>query len=268
MTHMLVNGIPAELCPPKQCPTCKTDLEQDGAWPLCPNFSCPLRIYGRLQKYVDVHDIKGAGTETLKELAARGWVKTPAQLFHVDETQFCQLERKGHKHFAKFRTGLFAKQEMTTAYFFASLDIEGRGTWEAITAVPGMQTVPEILKQVDADNDVAFSRAVRVSPERAWAIIREISARREEIDALFNLVIIKTAGSKLVGKTFCITGSLSEPRRQIEARIKDAGGQVSSSVTGRTTHLICNAPSGSSKYKKAQGLHIPIIKESDLGKML
>lgn len=262
-------NLPATLAPPTNCPHCGTRLAIDGAFPFCPNFSCEYRVYGRLRKYVEVLDVKGAGEETLKQLVRAGWADTPADLFEVTEARFCQLERQGPKGFKKFQDGLRAKANVSPAYFFASLDIEGRGTFEAITAVPGLQTVAQIKEEATKHNYSLFAKALRVSVERAEDIVGQILERWDEVERLETHLTFKVAGDKLIGKTFCITGKLSRPRRDLENGIKDCGGMVSSSVTGRTTYLVTNDPtSTSSKMKKAHANGTQIIKEADLEEML
>jgi len=266
---MLQTSLPPVLAPPENCPHCESELVRDGAWPFCPNFTCPRRNYGRLQKFVDVLDMKGCGEETLYALVEEFQiVKTPADLFDVTADEFCRIERKGLKHYNKFKAGLEVVKRMSVAEFFASLDCEGLGTWEAITVVPGLQSIDQILVAAQRRDLSHFDQALRVSEEKAQGICEDIERKMEAIGRLRGKVEIKEAGSRLIGKSFCITGSLSKPRREIEKRIKDVGGQVSSSVSSRTTHLVTNdVGSGSSKMKKAQSLGIPVISEPDLERM-
>jgi DNA ligase (NAD+) len=264
LNHPAQSSIPKNLLPPTNCPYCNSTIKFDGAFPICDNHSCYMRVYGRLQKFVDVLDIKGAGEETLRVLAQKGLLKTPADLYSLSLDNFSQVERKGSKHYAKLQEGLKARQQMTVAQFFASLDIEGEGTFDAITAVPGLDTVEGIVKAA-SDKDVAlFAKAVRVSPERAAGIIDQINELALEIKRLLEVVKIKKSGSKLLGITFCITGTLGKPRRDIENLIKDLGGLVSSSVTSRTNYLICGTEPGPDKVAKAGKLGIPVINEEKL----
>jgi len=213
-------------------------------------------------------DIKGAGEETLKQLVKSGLAQTPADLFNVSIVSFCKLERQGSKGYLKFISGLEAKKGMTTAEFFAALDVEGVLTWEAIVKVPGLQTVGQVKEQAAKENWELFDKALRVSMEKAKKITDAINNRLREIEALESKVIIKEVGSKLIGMTFCITGTLSKPRREIEAQIKGEGGQVGS-FTSRTTHLVTNeSNSKSGKMRKAKEAGTSIITESSLQEML
>ena len=64
---------------------------------------------------------------------------------------------------------------------------------------------------------------------------------------------------------FVITGTLSRKRSEIESDIKANGGDVGSSVTSKTSYLVCNdKDSSSSKTVKAKKLGVPIISEEEL----
>ena len=76
-----------------------------------------------------------------------------------------------------------------------------------------------------------------------------------------------TIGGLLSGSSFCITGTLSRPRKEIALSIKSEGGKVVSSVSGNLDFLVAGESSGS-KFDKANRLGISIISESDLDEML
>ena len=68
----------------------------------------------------------------------------------------------------------------------------------------------------------------------------------------------------LTGQAIAITGTLSLPRAEMEARIKAAGGKVVESVTRKTTFLVVGADPGGTKYRKAQELGLPQLSEPEL----
>lgn len=69
------------------------------------------------------------------------------------------------------------------------------------------------------------------------------------------------------GKTFVITGTLSKPRSEFENIIKSAGGKVSSSVSKKTSYLLCGENSGS-KFDKATALGIMVLTEEEIYELL
>ena len=72
----------------------------------------------------------------------------------------------------------------------------------------------------------------------------------------------------LLGKTFCITGTLSKPRGDFQKRIESAGGKFTSSVTKKTSFLIVGAEPGEDKRAAAIKNGVPILDEPALEAML
>ena len=65
---------------------------------------------------------------------------------------------------------------------------------------------------------------------------------------------------------FVVTGKLKyyENREELVEEIEDMGGSVTGSVSKNTDYLICNdKDSTSSKMRKAQELHVPVISERE-----
>lgn len=75
----------------------------------------------------------------------------------------------------------------------------------------------------------------------------------------------KEAEGPLSGKTFVITGTLSEPRKAIQALIEANGGKVSGSISKTTSVLVAGDWAGS-KMKKANDLGVEVWNEDRLRK--
>jgi DNA ligase (NAD+) len=73
--------------------------------------------------------------------------------------------------------------------------------------------------------------------------------------------------SKSGGKSFVITGTLSQSRSHFETLIKENGGKVSSSISAKTSYLLCGEDPGS-KFDKAKELSISILGEQDFKKLI
>ncbi len=63
-------------------------------------------------------------------------------------------------------------------------------------------------------------------------------------------------------KTFVITGTLSKPREDYKKLIEELGGKVSSSVSKKTTYLLCGEESGS-KLEDAKNNNVSILNENE-----
>ena len=71
------------------------------------------------------------------------------------------------------------------------------------------------------------------------------------------------AGDALAGKTFVLTGSMSQPRGQLKALVEANGGKVTGSVSKRTSYVVAGDAPGS-KVDKAAKLGVPILDEAGL----
>src|SRR5262249_55517001 len=78
----------------------------------------------------------------------------------------------------------------------------------------------------------------------------------------------KERGTKLTGKTFVLTGTLSKyARDDAKKLIEDAGGKVTGSVSKKTDYVIAGSDAGS-KLDKARELKINVIDETEMEKLL
>jgi DNA ligase (NAD+) len=79
-------------------------------------------------------------------------------------------------------------------------------------------------------------------------------------------VAARTANANFAGKTFVLTGTLSEPRDDVKERIIAAGGKVSSSVSKKTDYVVAGENAGS-KLDDAQRLGVKVLNERQLAEL-
>ncbi len=73
--------------------------------------------------------------------------------------------------------------------------------------------------------------------------------------------------SRLSGKTFVLTGTLSRPRDYFKKLITATGGKVTATVSKKTDYLLAGEKAGS-KLDKAKKLGVKIINENELNRLL
>ena len=78
---------------------------------------------------------------------------------------------------------------------------------------------------------------------------------------------LKDSTSNIAGKTFVITGTLSQPRPAFKKIIEAQGGKVSGSISSKTDYLLAGEKAGS-KRTKAEELNVTILDEDSLQKLL
>jgi hypothetical protein len=98
------------------------------------------------------------------------------------------------------------------------------------------------------------------------------AANKKLTQKLFDAGISITAKASakdqcLAGKSFVITGTLSQPREAVAEEIRQHGGNVGSSVSSRTDYVLAGDDPGS-KVDKARKLGVSVIDEGEFRKMI
>ncbi len=147
----------------------------------------------------------------------------------------------------------------------------------ALLLAERFESVGDVL-QADAD---ALANTPSVKIEGVGDVLAEKlvtffkqSHNREVIDRLVKqgihwpaIEVAEAQDQPLDGKTFVLTGTLSEPRDAVKARLIALGAKVSGSVSKKTDYVVAGEAAGS-KLTKAQGLGVAVLDETGLGKLL
>lgn len=257
-----------ELSIPTHCPVCKTPVELQDSYHVCPNLDCPQKELGRIKYYVESVGIKFTGDSLLEEMHAKGIIKDASDLYKLTAEDFKKIERKGEKHFDKFKHYLDKTIEMDLATLLGSVGIDQAKvkTMERIVAA-GYDT----LDKVYAASPEELSR-IPLIKDRAYPIYEGLKRFRPVVDRLVkNGVKITKVNSTggLVGKSFLFTGAVEVinpitgkrfKREELEILVKEHGGTVASGVSKVLSYLVqADVSSESSKSKKARELGVPCI---------
>jgi DNA ligase (NAD+) len=124
----------------------------------------------------------------------------------------------------------------------------------------------------DATRPLRFASPIKIESTRAVLDFFATDYGREWLRRLDDLKIhpasaatpAATQDGPLAGKVLVITGTLSRPRNDIAALIKQAGGKVTDAVTKATDFLVVGADASGSKFTKACELNTPQLSEPEL----
>jgi DNA ligase (NAD+) len=239
--------------PPTKCPTCSVALDKVGEYLACRNRKCRALVEGRIENWIDALGVLEWGDKLIAQLVEAKLVSEPADLYKLKPEQIAKLERRGLVIAKKVLDNLRAQLPITLPKFLAALGIENFGlqTAKAIVAA-GFDT----LDKVQAATAAELSAIPGVGPSKGKAAFDGIKERKAEIARLVAAgvePITKTKAGPLLGKTFCFTGALSKPRKELEQLVEDHGGTLLSGVTKELNFLVMADPaSGSSKSQKAR----------------
>jgi len=267
---------PVEL--PRHCPVCGSDviLPEGEAIARCTGgLYCPAQRKEALLHFASrkAMDIDGLGDKRVDQLVEKGLVHNPADLYRLTLEQLSGLERMGEKSARKLLAALEKSKSTTLERFLYALGIREVGEATAknlarhfgsLEAIAGaseedLQQVPDIGPVVAAHIHAFFRQAHN----------REIIERlRHEAGIHWPSVEpLDAASLPLAGKTFVITGRLSQPREHFKALLEAAGAKVAGSVSKKTDYLLAGEDAGS-KLARARELGVTIIDEAALTALL
>ena len=213
----------------------------------------------------------GIGEKLAEQLCDEGLVNTLPDLYSLTHSDIVSLERMGEKSANNIISQLDSTRSISLSAFLSALGLPGIGP-ELATGFAEELGNSETMFNLLNDHEIAISRLVTlegVGETVARSFLEGLSERREMVEGLAAVIEITTEEAKpesegpLTGQTFCITGSLSRPRKEIALMIKAAGGKVVSSVSGKLDFLVAGESSGS-KLDKANRLSVTVLSEPEL----
>jgi len=218
----------------------------------------------------------GIGEKLAEQLCSSGMVSSLADLYRLEdrEKELIGLERMAEKSAKNVLNELRTTKKMTLIDFISALGLPRIGPEIATLVCSEVKTFEELIEMTD-ERDEAIQRLVsidRIGETVAQLLLDGISDRRDSIlDLHSQIEIIEgdqlNSEGPLSGSTFCITGTLSRPRKEIALSIKSEGGKVVSSVSGNLRYLVAGSSAGS-KMEKARRLGVRVISETELDDLL
>lgn len=260
---------------PKECPVCGGLTEEVGDLDTrvlkCTNPSCEGKVINKLDHFCGKKglDMKGISKATLEKLVDWGWIDSIIDIFELEQykAEWIQKPGFGVKSVEKILNSIDSSRKCDLNQFICALGIPLIGNTASKALQEAFRKWNEFIYAVDEYFD--FSVLPNFGMEMHNNIINfDYREARFIADNYiqFNDYEEVESGSDLAGKTFVITGKLTQfkNRDEIKAKIESLGGKVTGSVSKNTDYLINNdVESTSSKNKTAKSLGIPILSEND-----
>ncbi|MDL2290774.1 NAD-dependent DNA ligase LigA [Desulfovibrio sp. OttesenSCG-928-F20] len=302
----LRDGSEKEFIFPAKCPECGNSVHRapgEAAW-RCVNRACPAVLRESIKHFVSKAglDIMGVGGKLVEQLIDAGLVRSPADLFRLDEAALVGLERMAEKSAANTVRSLAQARATSTlprlisalgirhvgeqtaralAVHFLSLDALGAAHMDELTAVPDVG--PEVATAIrdffaDQGNRTLLEDLKNLG---LWPVMgpkgetgrSRLARPAEEQFGLPGLDVAKPAGQSeqaygLYGKTILFTGTLNAlPRSKAERLAEAAGAQVLAGVSRKLDYLVAGDKAGS-KLEKARKFGIGILDEEEFLKLI
>lgn len=253
---------------PDLCPVCSTKIVRlgDDAAYRCLNKKCPAQIQERILHYAsrDGVDIEGLGEKSVGLLLESGLVKDIADIYDLSVAKLKVLPRMGELSAKNLVEAIEKSKQVSLAKFIFALGIRhvGEHSAEEIAKVAKSLsgflalTREGLLGVGGIGEEIANSVMEFLSDPLELDLIRRLVAHGLQIGEYQG-----SAKTSLAGKTFVITGTLKTlSRKQAEDRIKELSGNISSSVSSKTSYVVVGEDPGS-KFDKAKQLGVQILDE-------
>ena len=260
---------------PKICPVCGAPVErdEDGAHTRCTGAECPAQLLRNLAHFAsrDAMDIEGMGIAVVENLVNAQLVKTPGDLYFLNEEDVAQLERMGKRSAKKLLAALEKSKEQDLSRLIYAFGIRQVGQKAGKILAARFQTLENLqnatLEELTAVDDIGEITAQSILDWMASPQSRHLIDRLRE--AGVNMTAAEQGSDRrFEGMTFVLTGALEKfTRDEASEMIEARGGKSAGSVSKKTTYVVAGEAAGS-KLRKAQELGIPVLTEEEFLELL
>ena len=268
---------------PERCPECDTPVvkAEDDAIHRCPNPACPAQFFELLKHFVgkNAADIDGLGERWCSILIEKGMVSDMAGLYGLEKDKLLELDRMGDKLATRILANIEASKSRPLPRMLFALGITHVGAEVADLLAQNYLGIRDLANAAEEDLTAIEGIGPKIAesiiawfqaPENQEVVEKLLAAgvRLEQDSLPIATAAVPSEDAPFGGLVFVVTGMLTAfPRKDAEARIKELGGKVTSSVTKKTNYVVVGESPGS-KVANAEKLGIPILDEDAFLRLL
>ncbi|PIR12740.1 hypothetical protein COV49_04385 [Candidatus Falkowbacteria bacterium CG11_big_fil_rev_8_21_14_0_20_39_10] len=287
----LRDGHEKNISVPRKCPMCGGRVERISGEVAyrCENKNCYAVNLRKLIHWTSkgAVDIDGLGKKIVEQLVKVGLARDIADFYELTVDDLKPLERFADKSADNLIKAIESKKEIDLAKFIYGLGIRHVGEETAVMLSKKLEVrskkifdlikvfqeyrLEELEELEDVGPIVAKSIYDWFQDEKNLLILEKLEKNGVIIRNQESLQKGGQAGIRnqvLAGKTFVLTGTLASlTREEAKAKIRELGGEVSSSVSKNTDFVVAGLEPGS-KYEKAKKIGITMLNERDFIKLI
>ena len=260
---------------PEVCPSCGAPVsrDEDEAAIRCNNPDCPAQLLRVLIHFCsrDAMDIDGLGEALLKIFADRELIKTASDIYNLKREDIACIEGLGEKSADNLINAIEKSKENDLSKLIFALGIRHVGQKAGKLLADNFGNMDAVMSASEEDVSaiegfggiMAKSVVDYFSMPESRKLIEELKSAGLNMNSLREI-----KDERFSGKTFVLTGTLTQYKRsEASAIIESFGGKTASSVSKKTTYVLAGEDAGS-KLKKANELGVTVISEEEFGEMI
>jgi DNA ligase (NAD+) len=263
---------------PENCPFCGYPIvlpEGEAKAKCTGGYECPSRLREYLAHFAGrgAMDIEGLGYKTVDLLLAEGLVHDPADVFTLKPDDLLGREGWGEISVSNLLSAIDAAKDRDVGRLLTGFGVDHVGGTVARVLARRFGSIDALSSATEDDiseidgigPEIAGSVAEWFGDDENVQLIEKMRSAGVRMDDPF---FEDQGNSLLEGVTVVITGSLDGySRSEAKAAVETRGGNVTGSVSGKTTALVAGASPGS-KMGKAETLGVPILDEARFAQLL
>ena len=254
---------------PRECPTCQSELLDEGTLIKCQNMDCPDRVINSIIHFAKkgCMNIDGLGSKIVEILVKEEKIKDILGLYHLKFEDLEGMEGFKEKRIQKLLDAIATTKGVPLHRLISAMGIEhiGEVAGKSLALEFGLGIVDATLEEVVAIDGIG--------EEMANSLLEFMRVNHEFVLNLFDVIEptveekVEAVENPFKDKTVVLTGSMSVSRSVIKELLEKLGAKVSGSVSKKTDYVVYGEDAGS-KLAKAESLGVNTLTEEAMREML
>jgi DNA ligase (NAD+) len=260
-----------EIAIPDTCPVCNSEVFKEDEQAI---YRCSGGLFCNAQRKESIKhfasrkamDIDGLGDKLIEVLCDHEILKTPADIYRLDQATLISLDRMAEKSATNILAAISKSKKTTLAKFIYALGIREVGEVTAMNLANHCLTI-ENIQTISKDQLLAIKDIGEVVAEHIKVFFsnhdnQNVISQLIELGVNWPVIeVVADEDKPLLNQTWVLTGTLQQLKRnQAKQSLIQLGAKVSGSVSKNTTVVVAGESAGS-KLTKANELGIKVIDE-------
>jgi len=263
------DGTQIDIKRPTSCPTCHSEVLDEGTMIKCQNLDCPSRVVNSIIYFASKNcmNIDGLGNKIVELLVNKGIIHDILDIYSLKYEDLQPLDGFKEKKINNLLNAIDNTKNTQLYRVINALGIEhiGEVASKQICLEFGLNVI-----NIDYDSLVLLDG---VGEQMAKSFCEFMKINKNLVLKLMDIIKPIVEEKKEVienpfkGKTVVLTGTMSKSRGIIKKELEELGAKVSSSVSKKTDYLIYGEDAGS-KYDKAISLNVKTLTQDQMEELM